>query len=213
MFMDGMPELHPRRVDILKFLARRGGGEPPTVAEIGRGVGLRSTQTVHHHLGRLEAEGHIERGAAPSRKRRPVELTKRGWEVVGSAPVMGRVAAGRGLEAIADFEPYSLMRLLEARDGGRRYIVRAVGRSMVGAGIEDGDLLIVEEDGNPPDGTVVVALLGESGAEEVTIKRFFREREMVRLRPHNGDHEDIVVRANEVRVQGRVEYVFHPPRR
>lgn len=208
---DETPRLHSRRVDILKFLAGR--GEPPTVADICRGVGLRSKQTVHHHLGRLEAEGYIERGAAPSRKRRPVGLTARGWEVVGSAPVMGRAAAGRGLEAIADYEPYSLMRLLEARDGGRRYIVRAVGRSMVGAGIEDGDLLIVEEDADPPDGTVVVALIGESGAEEVTIKRFFREGEAVRLRPHNGDHEDIVVSADEVLIQGRVEYVLHPPRR
>jgi repressor LexA len=209
--MDGALGLHPRRVEILKALARRAGGEPPTMAEIAAGVGLRSTQTVHHHLGRLEAEGYIERGEAPSRKRRPVRLTERGWGVVGVVPVMGRVAAGRGLEAIPDLEPFSLVRLLESRRGGRRYMVHSVGQSMVGAGIEDGDLLIVEEDESPPDGTVVVALLGESGAE-ITVKRFFRDGEMVRLRPHNGDHEDIVVPANEVRIQGRVEYVLHPPR-
>ncbi|MGH3086273.1 MAG: transcriptional repressor LexA [Rubrobacteraceae bacterium] len=206
-----MLELHPRRVDILKFLARREGGEPPTVAEIAGAVGLRSTQTAHHHLGRLEEGGYFERGAAPSRKRRPVSITERGWEVLGSAPALGRVAAGRGLEAVADEELYSLTQLLRARDGGRRYLLRSVGQSMTGAGIEDGDLLIVEEDEDPPDGTVVVAML--DGGEEVTVKRLYREGEMVRLRAHNGNHEDIVAHGDQVKVQGRVEYVFHPPRR
>ncbi len=82
---------------------------------------------------------------------------------------------------------------------------------MIGARIEDGDLLVVEEDEDPPDGTVVVALL--NGGEEVTVKKLYREGEMVRLRPHNGGHEDIVVSADEVRVQGRVVYVIHPPSR
>jgi repressor LexA len=86
---------------------------------------------------------------------------------------------------------------------------------MTGAGIEDGDVLVVEEDEDPADGEVVVALL--RGGEEVTVKRIFRERaeageEFVRLRPENGDHEDLVVPAEETEVQGRVVYVVHPPR-
>lgn len=82
---------------------------------------------------------------------------------------------------------------------------------MSGAGIEDGDVLVVEENEDPPDGTVVVALL--NGGEEVTVKRLYREGEQVRLVPQNGDHEEIVVPAEEVRVQGEVVYVLHPPRR
>ena len=82
---------------------------------------------------------------------------------------------------------------------------------MVGARIEDGDLLVVEEDEAPPDGAVVVALLG--GGDEVTVKRLYREGEKVRLRPENGEHQEILVSADEIRVQGRVIYVVHPPRR
>src|SRR5215218_7763086 len=162
--------LHPRRERILRFLARRvGGGEPPpSVREVGAEVGLRSSQTVHHHL--------------------------------------------RKLEAVATDEAYSLAaELLASRSGRRRYLLRVVGRSMVGARIEDGDLLVVEEDESPPDGSIVVVLLREG--EEVTVKRFYREGEMLRLKPEapQGGYEEMVVPAEEVRVQGRVVYVLHPP--
>jgi len=204
--------LQSRRVEILRYLARRAGtdGPPPSVREIGLAVGLRSSQTVHHHLGRLEEEGYVarERGAA-----RALRLTGKGWEAAGRMALLGRIAAGRGLEAVAvGDEAYSLAaELLAARSGRSRYLLRVVGQSMVGAGIEDGDLLVVEEDEAPADGTVVVALLGDG--EEVTVKRLYREGEAVRLRPENGEHEEIVVAADEVRLQGRVVYVVHPPRR
>lgn len=221
-----MKELQLRRAEILRFLARwmaqRGAGkfpsDPPSVAEIAGGVGLRSTQTAHHHLGKLEEEGYIERGSAPSYKRRPIRLTGKGWEVVGQTPLMGRIAAGRGLEAIASEEAYSLAgELLLSRAEKRRYLLRVVGDSMIDAHIADGDLLVVEEDEDPPDGAVVVALIG--GGEEVTVKRLYRERgedgEYVRLSPQAppGDHEDIVLSVDELKVQGRVEWVLHPPRR
>lgn len=211
-----MPELHRMRIEILERLARqRGVGEgAPTLAELAREVGLSSTQTVHHHLTELERGGYIQRLVAPSRKRRPITITDRGWEALGSAPLLGRVAAGRGLEAIADPDPYSLTSLLRGKSGRPRYLLHAVGQSMTGAGIEEGDLLIVEEDESPPDGAVVVALLGAGiPGEEVTIKRLYREGDRVRLGSQNGDHSDIVVDGGEVRIQGRVEYVFHPPRR
>lgn len=112
--------------------------------------------------------------------------------------MLGRIAAGRGLEAVAIDEAYSLAaELLASRSGKQRYLLRVVGQSMAGARIEDGDLL-------------VVALLG--GGEEVSVKRLYRERESVRLKPENGDHEEAVFSAEEVRVQGRVVYVLHPPR-
>jgi repressor LexA len=137
-------------------------------------------------------------------------LTEKGWEAAGRTALMGRIAAGRGLEAVATDEAYSLAsELLATRSGRRRYLLRVVGQSMVGARIEDGDLLVVEEDEDPPAGTVVVALLREG--EEVTVKRLYRDGERVRLRPENGDHEELVLPAEEVRVQGRVVYVVHPP--
>jgi repressor LexA len=205
--------LHPRRARILEVLARaaRGGGEAPTEREIGRAVGLKSSQSVHHHLLALEQDGYIERSEAPSRKRRPVRLTEKGWETVSGVPLLGRIAAGRGLEAVAtDDEAYSLAaEVLSSRSGRRRYLLRVVGQSMVEARIEDGDLLVVEEDEDPPDGAVVVALLGNG--EETTVKRLRREGETVRLRAQNGEHEDIVLLGEDVEIQGRVVWVFHPP--
>lgn len=205
--------LHPRRARILEVLARaaRGGREAPTEREIGRAVGLKSSQTVHHHLLALEQDGYIERAEAPSRKRRPVRLTPKGWETVGGVPLLGRIAAGRGLEAVAnDDEAYTLAaEVLSSRSGRRRYLLRVVGQSMVEARIEDGDLLVVEEDEDPPDGAVVVALL--RNGEETTVKRLRREGEAVRLRAQNGGHEDIIVGGDEVEIQGRVVWVFHPP--
>ncbi len=203
--------LFEKRLEILKYLARRSGeaGAPPSVREIGSAVGLRSTQTVHHHLGRLERDGYMER--LEDRARTPV-LTEKGWGAVGDVPLLGRIAAGRGLEAVAmDDGAYSLTsELLFPLSGKRRYTLRVEGDSMTGARIEDGDLLIVEEDESPPDGSVVVALLD---GERVTVKRLHREGDLVRLKPQNGEHEDIVVPADRVRVQGRVLHVVHPPSR
>jgi repressor LexA len=205
--------LHPRRVEILGYLARRASeeGHPPSVREIGAAIGLSSSQTVHHHLARLEEEGYVSR---VGRGARTLGLTGKGWEAAGHMALLGRIAAGRGLEAVATDEAYSLAaELLASRSGKRRYLLRVVGQSMVGARIEDGDLLVVEEDESPPDGSIVVVLLREG--EEVTVKRFFREGEVLRLRPEAppGEYEEMVVPAEEVRVQGRVVYVLHPPGR
>ena len=202
--------LQRRRREILEFLARSSGGRgaPPSLREIGEAVGLSSKQTVYHHLGRLEEDGYIERAA--DRNRTP-ELTSKGWEAAGAMPVLGRIAAGRGLEAVAvEDEAYSLAsEFLGSRSGRQRYLLRVVGQSMTGARIEDGDLLVVEENEDPADGSVVVALL--DGGDEVTVKRLYREGSDVRLKPQNGAHEDIVLLAERVRVQGEVVYVVHPP--
>jgi repressor LexA len=203
-------QLFEKRLEILKYLAQRAEdvGAPPSIREIGRAVSLKSAQTVYHHLGKLEADGYIAR--LDDRSRTPI-LSEKGWEVVGEMPLLGRIAAGRGLEAVVmNNDAYSLAsELLSARFGKRRYLLRVVGQSMTGARIEDGDLLVVEEDESPPDGEIVVALL--NGGDEVTVKKFYRDGEMVRLKPRNGDHGDIVVPADEVRIQGRVIHVIHPP--
>lgn len=202
--------LQRRRREILEFLARSSGGRgaPPSLREIGEAVGLSSKQTVYHHLGRLEEDGYIERAA--DRNRTP-ELTSKGWEAAGAMPFLGRIAAGRGLEAVAvEDEAYSLAsEFLGSRSGRQRYLLRVVGQSMTGARIEDGDLLVVEENEDPADGSVVVALV--DGGDEVTVKRLYREGSDVRLKPQNGAHEDIVLLAERVRVQGEVVYVVHPP--
>ncbi len=205
-------QLHPKRLEILKLLARRTGtaGRAPSIREVAEAVDLRSSQTVHYHLNKLEVAGYLER---LNDKPRTPRLTAKGWEAISGFPLLGRIAAGRGLEAVAvGDEAYSLAaELLSSRSGRGRYLLRVVGQSMIGAHIDDGDLLVVEEDEDPPDGAVVVALL--RNGEEVTVKRLYREYGLLRLRLENGDHEDLVAPAEDVVIQGRVVYVIHPPRR
>ncbi len=208
-----VPENWKTRMEMLRHLARvaaKGEGAP-SVREVGEAVGLRSSQTAYKHLKKLEEAGYVEKEGGAGRAR-GIRLTRRGWEAAGSMPLMGRIAAGRGLEAVAvGDEAYSLAaELLGSRLGRSRYLLRVVGQSMIGAHIADGDLLVIEEDEDPPDGAVVAALIGDG--EEVTVKRLYREGEMLRLRPENGDHEDLVLPAGSVALQGRVVYVVHPPR-
>jgi repressor LexA len=80
---------------------------------------------------------------------------------------------------------------------------------MIGAQISDGDVLIVEVDESPPDGTIVAALIG---GEAVTVKRLYRDGAWARLRPENPAHEEQVHPAEDVIVQGRVVKVIHTPR-
>ena len=204
--------LNQRRLEILRFLALKAskGASPPSVREVQAAVGLRSTKSTYGHLRRLEEAGYVQREDSQARGTR---LTEKGWTAVldGDSPLLGRIAAGRGLEAVAvGDEAYSLAAdLLLPGSGRQRYLLRVVGQSMTGARIEDGDLLIVEEDEDPPDGTVVVALL--RNGEEVTVNRIYREEGMVRLEPANGEHRALMVPGEEVRIQGRVVWVFHPP--
>ena len=208
-----VPENRKIRMEMLRHLAcvtARGEG-PPSVREVGEAVGLRSSQTAYKHLKKLEEAGYVEREGG-ARRARGIRLSEKGWEAAGEMPLLGRIAAGRGLEAVAvGDEAFSLAaELLGSRSGKSRYLLRVVGQSMIGAHIADGDLLVVEEDEDPPDGAVIVALLGSG--EEVTVKRLYREGEFFRLHPENGDHEDLVVPAQDAAIQGRVVYVVHPPR-
>ncbi len=197
--------MFPKRLEILKFLACEAEeGRSPAIPEMARAVGLSSTQTVHHHLKHLEREGYVVR--TPGRAR-SAELTERGWEAAGEAgaPMLGRIAAGPGVDAVRVEEASSVGRELF---GAGRFLLEARGQSMTGAGIEDGDLLLVVADPSPPNGTVVAALIG---GERVTVKRLFREGENVKLKAENGEHQDIVVAASEVEIQGRVELILRRP--
>ena len=114
----------------------------------------------------LEKAGYVSR--APGRAR-SAELTEQGWEAAGQIPALGRIAAGPGMEAVRVEETSTVARGLF---GAGRFLLEASGQSMTGAGIEDGDQLLVVADSSPPDGTIVAAIIG---GERVTVKRLFRE--------------------------------------
>ncbi len=211
--MVGRPEgMDGRSVAVLRMLAGREarGTEPPTVREVAEAAGYASSRSGHKKLAALEEAGLVELREARNTKGRRPRLTRRGYEALGEVPLLGRVAAGEGIEAIPVEEAYSLFGELFGPPSGKgRFVLRAQGDSMVGAGISDGDPLLVEADESPPDGTVVVALLP---GDRVTVKWLKREGDVVRLRPDNGAYEDIVVPASEVRIQGRVRLSLHEPR-
>lgn len=183
-----MHENWERRLLVLRELARRQLGDelPPNLRELGAAVGLRSSRSIHGHLSSLREHGHIESDG----RARSYKLTQRGWEAVGEMPMLGDIAVGQGLEVVGRDEIYSLItELASSKSGARRFVLRARGDSMIGAGIADGDELVVEYDESPPDGTIVVALIH---GERATTKRLYREGELVRLAAENKDDEDIV---------------------
>jgi repressor LexA len=208
-----------RRQKILECIARAVSerGYPPSVREIADAVGLASTSAVHHHLIALERDGLLERGTHSSRAlrltlRAETRRTDRGDRDAARVtpfrmpldrdvirlPILGEIAAGQPIEALTDSaEELEVPRSLQARDGS--YVLRVRGKSMIDALIDDGDYVIVQPQATAHDGDIVVALLEDNG---VTLKRFFRERDRIRLQPANSEMEPIY--ASEVQVQGKV---------
>jgi repressor LexA len=198
--------LTKRQQEIFDFIKRYSAkhGYPPTVRDIGKAIGLTSSSTVHAHLSNLEKVGLLRRD--PS-KPRAIELlvdrAKRAKTAVESAaggalPVVGQVAAGSPVLAEENIEDYVQIPDLAGGDEGE-YILSITGDSMIDAGIHDGDHVVVRSQDTATNGDIVVALVGDS---EATVKRFFRERDHIRLQPENELLEPIL--SNEVTVLGRV---------
>ena len=204
--------LTARQREILGYMERFADdhGYPPTVREIGRAIGLTSTSTVHAHLRNLERSGHLRRdptkpravemldgrarrGDRPGRPGRPARAP--------TLPLVGRVAAGAPILAEENVEDEIAVPhvLAPAEDG---FVLQVRGDSMIGAGILDGDYVVVTPQKVAHDGEIVVALL----EDEATVKRFFRESDHVRLQPENPALEPI--RSRDVQVVGRVTGVL-----
>jgi repressor LexA len=213
-----------RRQRILDCIARtvEERGYPPSVREIADAVGLASTSAVHHHLIALEKDGLIERGTHASRALRLTPAASRGPEPMPepaadplagakitpfrmpveretlTLPVMGEIAAGQPIEAYEDAaETLAVPASMDARADS--YVLRVRGKSMIDALIDDGDFVIVQPQATARDGDIVVALLEDNG---VTLKRYFREKDRIRLQPANAEMEPIY--ATDVQIQGKV---------
>jgi repressor LexA len=205
-----------RRQRILDCIARtvEERGYPPSVREIADAVGLASTSAVHHHLIALERDGLIERGTHASRalrvmtKPQPVARPAETSKITPfrmpverdtlSLPVMGEIAAGQPIEAYEEAaETLEVPASMQARPDS--YVLRVRGKSMIDALIDDGDFVIVQPQATARDGDIVVALLEDNG---VTLKRYFREKDRIRLQPANAEMEPIY--ATDVQIQGKV---------
>jgi len=176
-------------------------GYPPTVREIGKAVGLTSSSTVHAHLANLEKIGLLRRD--PTKPRAIEVLVDKARKAMrGSGlPVVGQVAAGTPILAEENIEEY--VEVPEAIGGqDSDYVLRVQGDSMRDAGILEGDYVVVKSSKEASNGEIVVALLGD----EATVKRFYREKDRVRLQPANKAYKPI--RTREAELLGRVVGVF-----
>ncbi len=187
-------------------------GYPPTVREIGEHVGLASPSTVHAHLANLERAGLLHRDPTKPRALELIGRERRDAEPAAQSedqhdvtrlPLLGEIAAGGPMLAEQNIEEYLPMPSSAKGD----FLLRVKGESMIDAGILDGDLVIVKTAQDARNGEIVVALAGDDeGADEATVKTFYREKGRVRLQPENASLEPIY--AKHVQILGRVVGVF-----
>jgi repressor LexA len=191
--------LTKRQREIFDFVKRYGEehGYPPTVRDIGKAIGLTSSSTVHAHLANLEKLGMLRRD--PTKPRAIEVLVDRAKAAVvpSGLPVVGQVAAGQPVLAEENIEEYVPVPPIAGGDEGE-FVLRVKGDSMVGAGIFEGDYVVVRPQETATDGEIVVALV----EDEATVKRFFKEQDHVRLQPENDTLEPILSR--NVQLLGRV---------
>ena len=197
---DMVPVVYKRQRQILDFLNSyiEKFGHAPTLVEIAKKFKLRSLATVHEHLQTLEKKGLIKKQSGLSRgieilDRKISEIVK-GIEL----PLLGFIAAGSPIEPYTDPNAKFMVSPNMVSPAKKSYVLQVRGDSMIEDGILDGDFVIVEETNKANDGDIVVAMI-ENGV--VTLKRFFKEKDKVRLMPANAAMRPIY--ATNVTIQGR----------
>jgi repressor LexA len=192
--------LTKRQREILDYLNEfiQQHGYAPSLEEVGRRFSLSSLATVHKHLTNLQEKGFIRRAWNRSRS---VELlpSRSGGRAI-EIPLLGYVAAGMPIEAVASSESISVP---EALVTGKRdtYVLRVRGDSMIDEQIRDGDWVVVEDRRSADNGEMVIALIG---GQDATLKKFYKENGRVRLQPANPTMQPIVVDPDSVQIQGVV---------
>jgi repressor LexA len=203
-----MTKISKRQQDILDFIKGevKKKGYPPSVREIGEAVGLASSSTVHGHLARLESKGLIRRDPT---KPRAIEILEIDDHVniprnnVVNVPVVGKVTAGIPITAIENIEEYFPLPERLAPADEHVFMLEIMGESMIEAGILDGDYVIVKQQQTANNGDIVVAMTED---DEATCKRFFKEKDYIRLQPENSTMDPIMLR--NVSILGKVIGVY-----
>jgi len=185
---------HQRTLQIIRAYMQQ-HGYAPSIADIARLLGNRSRGPAFRYVRALKEAGYIRQ--IPGRVR-GIELIE-GLDASSCLPLLGRIAAGRPIEAIAD---ESVLNLGEMLLGPGRYALRVVGDSMIEAGILDGDTVIVRSCNTASDGNIVVALIDQ---EEATLKRLGHKADgSVLLIPENSTMPPMIYPAHRISIQGVV---------
>jgi len=188
--------LTKRQREIYEYLKDhiRSRGYAPSIAEIGKQFHLSSPATVHKHLKHLEEKGLIRKQQNLSRA---IEIIPESGSTL-SYHVLGEIAAGKPIEALEQREIVDLL-----PDAGDKdiFVLRVKGNSMIEDHIQNGDYVIVERRNVAENGETVVALIDN---DRVTLKRFYREGDRIRLQPSHPNMKPIFVREGDFAVQGVV---------
>lgn len=183
-------QLTPKQKEVLDFIVSfiHDKGYPPSFREIASGLDLASPSTVHVHIQALRDRGYLRGGSGDSGMRN-LEPTDKAvmWGKSVLLPLKGLITAGVPIEAVEERETFAVPVDL-VPDSANSYVLRVKGDSMIEDGIFDGDFVIVERNPSPKNGDVVVALLDNAYA---TLKRFYRERDRIRLQPANSTMKPI----------------------
>ncbi len=171
-------------------------GMPPTIREIGEKFGIRSTNGVEGHLSALERNGLIRRERGKSRG-----IISRTGGPSAVVPLLGRVAAGQPVLAPENREGDVTidLSLFSLKNANNLFALKVKGESMVNAHISDGDILLVRVQSSAQDRDIVVALVDG----EATVKRFFAEKNRIRLQPENPGMKPIFIDRGELLVVGK----------
>ena len=193
--------LTKRQKEILDYLQGylEENGYAPSFEEIAQRFSYSSLATVHEHLENLKQKGYIRKDYNASRS---IELVPAGVHISAvELPLLGSVAAGQPIEAVVDQETIAVPEDFLGR-GGRHYVLRVKGDSMIDEQIRDGDYIIVNSRQTAQNGEMVVALIEGDSA---TVKKFYRERDgRVRLQPANATMHPMFFGGSDVTVQGIV---------
>lgn len=191
--------------NILDYISKqvREHGYPPSVREICKAVGLKSTSSVHMYLSRLAEKGLISKDNLKTRAIKVVgdNLSKTEDLDTLSVPLVGNVAAGLPILAEENIEEYikvptSLLKKSAINE--TNYMLKVKGDSMINVGIFSGDYIIVSKCQTAENGQIIVALIDD----EATVKTFYKEKDYIRLQPENDFMEPIIVK--DIQILGKV---------
>jgi repressor LexA len=178
-------------------------GYPPSVREICKAVGFKSTSTVHSYLEKLQEEGLLLKGSTKPRALKVIadDYGFSNKDLVG-VPIVGSVTAGQPILAIENIED-TFPIPSEYLQNATTFMLKVKGESMIDAGILDGDLILIKQQVTANNGDIVVALIGE----EATVKTFYKEKNHIRLQPENKSMQPIIV-TEDISIIGKVIGVF-----
>lgn len=180
-------------------------GYPPSIREMCKGLGVKSTSTIHGHLSKLEEKGFIKRESTKNRAITMAKAPSVPMPVMdinyASIPVVGRVTAGSPILAVENIEDYFPIPTNHLSSGDH-FLLRVQGDSMMNAGILDSDYVLVRKTEQADNGDYIVALIDDTA----TVKTFYKEKDHIRLQPENPDYNPI--RGTDIQVIGKVKGVF-----